>query len=277
MSQPSGNGVARAKPNALSSLAAKLPDPQDREWFASLVSYVDSLSPEDEFVKIAQLFGFLTLIGRELPEHLEQERQQFRKLLLDAHAEFKKQIQTNAGYHEKLTERLNRLPGEMADGVKPDAIAKTMSEAFRQQIAATGIQDTHKLLSVATSDLKRVARDLDVTVKPITDRYGSIAAQIEKQAASIDYESGKLARTSDTLKSKNAELLREVQSLQWYYYLAIAIVLVLFGGVIGVTWEHRNIGDLVLDLQEQVAQLQQTIKTPAPLPAAPTGNRARKN
>jgi hypothetical protein len=157
-----------------------LPDPQDREWFAGLVSYVDSLPSNDEFVKIAQLFGFLTLIGRELPENLAQERGRFRELLVKARTDFIQQIKTNAGYHDKLTERLNKLPEEIAKGVKLEAIAKVMSEAFRQQIAATGIQETKNLLSAATSDLKTVTRDLDAAVKPVTDRYGSLAAQNRK-------------------------------------------------------------------------------------------------
>jgi hypothetical protein len=278
MSQPSGNGAVRAKPDALSSLAGRLPDPQDREWFASLVSYVDSLPPNDEFVKIAQLFGFLTLIGRELPEHLAQERGQLRELLVKARADFLQQIKTNASYHDKLTERLNKLPEEIAEGVKPDAIAKTMSEAFRQQITATGLQDTKAFLTATTSDLKKVTRELDAVVQPITTRYGSLAAQIEKQVASLDYESGKLTRTNDTLKSKNAELLREVQSLHWYYYLATAMFLLLLGGFLGATWEHRKIGGLVLGLQDQVVQLQQTIKTPDPLiPPAATIKHSKKN
>ena len=100
MSQSSANGVARATPDALASLAGRLPDPQDREWFARLVSYIDSLPANDEFVKVAQLFGFLTLIGRELPEPLAEERKQLREMLSEAYTALQQEIKTNAGYHE---------------------------------------------------------------------------------------------------------------------------------------------------------------------------------
>jgi hypothetical protein len=270
MSPPSPNGAVRAKESALASLTEKLPDPQDREWFAGLVSYVNSLPEEDEFVKIAQLFGFLTLIGRELPENLEQERQHFRKLLLDAHGEFKKQIQTNANYHDKLTERLNQLPQEIADGVKPEAIAKSMAEAFRQQIAATGIQETKTILSAATTDLKKVTRELDAAVQPITDRYGALSEQIQRQAAIIGQEAGKLARTADILINKNAEQLGEIKTLNWHWYAVVAVVLLLIGCLTGITWEQRNVADLVGALQGQIAELQQTIKALTLTPAVKT-------
>jgi hypothetical protein len=59
--------------------------------------------------------------------------------------------------------------------------------------------------------------------------------------------------------------------------LAIAICLLLLGGFLGATWEHRQIGDLVLGLQDQVSQLQQSIKTPAPAgPPASTGKHPKK-
>lgn len=281
MSQASPNGAAaaRAQPDPLTSLAARLPDPQDREWFAGLVSYVQSLPPQDEFVQVAQLFGFLTLIGRELPEQLEQQRQQLRKLLLDAHAEFKKQVQINADYHDQLAERLNRLPEEIAHGVQPAEMAKAMAESFRQQIAATGLREATSLLSVSTSDLKRVTKDLDEATRPLSERYGNIAGQIEKQAAALDAQTGKLLRTADLVQRKNVELLQEVRTLEWYWYVVVVLALLLIGGSFGATWEKWNLEDTILGVQQRLDQVQQTIQTlVAPLPApVPKKSEKRKH
>lgn len=270
------DGAARMKPDPLASLAARLPDPQDREWFAGLVSYVQSLPPQDEFVQVAQLFGFLTLIGRELPEQLEQQRQQLRKLLLDAHTEFKKQVQTNASYHDQLTERLNRLPEEIAHGVQPAEMAKAMAESFRQQIAATGLRETTSLLSVSTSDLKRVTKDLDEATRPLSEHYGNIAGQIEKQAAALDAQTSQLLRTADLVQRKNAELLQEVRNLEWYWYAVVAVVLLLIGGFFGATWEKRNLEDTVIGVQQQLDQLQQRIQTPPVSPSTPVTKKSEK-
>jgi hypothetical protein len=260
MTQLSLDDAAGTKLDALSRLIEQIPNPEDREAYAALVSYLHSLPPNDEFAKVAQLFGFLTLLGRELPEHLGQERRQFRKLLLDAHAEFKKQIQTNAHYHDQIAERLSHLPEEIAEGVKPADVAKTMAEAFRQQIAATGIEETKALLSAATRDLKQTAQALDKAVQPLASRYGDIADEIEKQAAHIEVEARKLLNTADMLQRKNAELVKENRSLEWYWLIAIGILLVAGGLFAGMNLEQRNTGDVVQELQQQMSELQQSIR-----------------
>ena len=84
MSAPA-NGLRRATPDPLASLAQRLPDPQDREWYAQLVAYIQSLPPNDELVKVAQLFGFLTLLGRELPDAIAAEQNKMREFLLKAY------------------------------------------------------------------------------------------------------------------------------------------------------------------------------------------------
>jgi hypothetical protein len=279
VSQSSANGVARTRPDALSSLAARLPDPQDREWFAQLVSYVDSLPPNDEFVKVAQLFGFLTLIGRELPETLAEERKQLRDMLSKAYTALQQEIKTNATYHEQLQQRLSQLPEEIAAGVRPADIAKAMSEAFRQQIAAIGLQDVKAVLSTTTTDLRQVARDLDAAVKPIAGRYGTLSDQIEKQASALDHQANRLLRAADALNKKNSELLQQVNSLSWYWYAAAGLVLLLLGGFCGVTWEHRNFGDTVSALQDQITHLQQSVKAASiqPAPAPGPAKKGKKN
>ena len=47
-----------ATPDALASLAGRLTEPQDRETYAALVSYFDSL------FRLVQLLGLLSLLGQ---------------------------------------------------------------------------------------------------------------------------------------------------------------------------------------------------------------------
>ena len=135
-----------------------------------------------------------------------------------------------------------------------------MSEAFRQQIAATGLQDVKAVLSTTTADLKQVARDLDATVKPIAGRYGTLADQIEKQASGIDYQSGKLVRAAEALERKNSQLLNEVTSLSWYWHVAVALVLLLLGVFGGVTWEHGQVSDSLTALQNRSGNCSRTLR-----------------
>jgi len=96
------------------------------------VSYIESLPPTDELVKVAKLFGFLTLMGQQLPDAIEAERGELRKLFTGAYTAFQQEVKTSQTYHDKLNERLSRLPDEIASGVKPDDIAAVMAERFRR-------------------------------------------------------------------------------------------------------------------------------------------------
>lgn len=272
MSAAPANGVARAAADPLSSLAARLPDPQDREWYAALVTYIHSLPPEDELVKVAQLFGFLTLIGRQLPEAITAEQTKLREMLLKAYTALQQEVKTNASYHEKLNERMSKLPEEIAVGVKPEAIAKAMSESFRQQLAQTGLQDTSRLLQASVKELKQVSGALDGVVQPLKAQYSSIAS-------TIDNEVNKLRNAAYQLQHETANLISTARDDRWAWKTGFCIALLLLGIFLGLTWEKRNTASLILDLQGQVNQLQQAVKAlPAALnPPQPTPKHPKKS
>jgi DNA repair exonuclease SbcCD ATPase subunit len=244
----------------LLSLAKQLPDAQDREWYAQLISYIHTLEPTDELVKIAQLFGFLTMMGHKLPEAIQEKQSELREMLLKAHMAFREQVQTNANYHAELSKRLSQLPAEIADGVKPEAIVKAMSESFRQQIQNIGLQEIQTLLAAAAGELRTTTRALDAAVKPITARYTSLASEVEKQAASLTTQSNNLAATADKIQNQNAQFVAQAQNLSWWSLLAVTVFALLVGVFCGITWEQRNVGSLVVDLQTKVGELQQIIK-----------------
>lgn len=273
MSAAAVSGSAPSPEDVLTRLAARLPDLQDHKSYAELVSYIRSLPPQDEFVKVAQLLGFLTLIGRDLPQALAEERTEWRALLAKASVALQQEVATTGSYHEKLQERLSQLPEEIAAGVKPAAMAKTLGEAFRQQIAATGLHETKTVLDTATRDLKQTTKDLDAAITPLTSKYNTLAAKIETQATKLKEEAAALERKADALTStahvlqqRNAALQTQVREWQWYYYPMMALVLLLVGFFVGLTWEQGQVANLVVGLQAQVEELQQTLKTPPPSP-----------
>ncbi len=124
-----------------------------------------------------------------------------------------------------------------------------MSESFRRQIAAVGLEDARTLLTSVTTDLKALTRALDAAVKPLTERYGNLAGIVESRALQIERESNRLLNAADKLKSKNEQMLAQVQSLSWHAYAAVAIVIFGLGLWTGINWEHRNVSDAIADLQ----------------------------
>lgn len=269
MSSSPANGLASTEKDPLWSLAKRLPEAQDREWYARLVSYIDSLSPADELVKIAQLFGFLTLLGHELPEAIAAEQTKMREFLLKAYGALQQEVKTNATYHEKLNERLSKLPEEIAQGVEPAAIAKAMSESFRQQLAQTGLQDTGRVLNSSVKELKAVAVDLAQAVKPIQERYGSIGSSIEADIKKLDYAAGQL-------RQQTANLQAQTNEDRWGWRVGFWALLLFVGFFLGLFWEKSETTSMIIELQQQMGQLQQAIKAPPPTPAPPTSKHPKK-
>jgi len=116
----------------LLSLAKQLPEAQDREWYAQLISYIHTLEPTDDLVKIAQLFGFLTMMGHKLPEAIQEKQSDLRDMLLKAHLEFREQVQTNANYHAELNKRLT------AAGSFPSSFSQSLPASRRPQFQPAG-------------------------------------------------------------------------------------------------------------------------------------------
>jgi len=52
--------------------AGRLTETQDHERYAALISYLNSLPPGDEFRRLAELLGLLSLLGQRIPDALAE-------------------------------------------------------------------------------------------------------------------------------------------------------------------------------------------------------------
>lgn len=173
--------------------------------------------------------------------------------------------------------KIAQLSAEIASGVKPEAIVKVMSESFRQQIQNSGLQDTQALLSTAAQNLKKATKDLGEAIEPITARYNDLAYKVERRSADLNTQSSNLARTAEHIQKKNAELVAQAQNANGWSMLALIVFALLVGVFCGITWEQRQVGSLVVDLQSQVGELQQIIKNlPATLNPPPPPKKQKR-
>ena len=160
--------------DALAGLAARLTDPGDRERYAAVLSYVQRLPPTDEFRELVDLMGSLTLLGQHIPDAMAEFLEAFRQ-------ETKAAAECNA----RMDERLASLPRDIAAGVDPAAIAKKMSESFRQQIAASGLRESAALLDVAAKESRAAAGEVSATLNPATQDFKRVVATITAELAKL--------------------------------------------------------------------------------------------
>jgi hypothetical protein len=231
----------RTTPNGLARLAGRLTDPQDRETYAALISYVNSLPPGDELFRLVQLLGLLSLVAQRVPDALAEFL-----------AELREQTKAAGDYHAQVDERLEHLPQEIAAGVDAGAIAKAMSEKFRQQLAATGLQDTATLLDISAKEIKTLSGNIAAALKPVTQEYRGISATISSELT-------KLAIASANLREHNAQLFVQERSNRWLWQGLLGLALFLIGGVSGIMLEKRQTTDLLNNIGTQI----ELIQTPA--------------
>ena len=242
------NGHAQTKPDPLAGLASRLTDPDDREAYAAILSYVRALPPTDEFRQLADMLGFLSLLGQHVPDAL-------REFLL----ELREQTKAAGEYHAQLDQRLARLPQEIAAGVDAAQIAKAMSESFRQQVTATGLADAAALLNASAADCKAVSANIAITLK--------LPQQYKGVAATISAELEKLTAASRDLRQHNARLLEQEREASWLWIGAISLVVFLAGGLCGTLFENGETADVLNNINAQIQRIQVLAASPAVSPS----------
>lgn len=234
--------MTEATAQSLTSLAARLTKPEDRETYAGLISYFRSLPSNDEMFEFVELLGLLTLLGQRIPDALAESISEMRTL-----------TEASAEYHAQVDQRLAALPAEIASGVDLNAMAEAMSEAFRQQFGATGLRDTAALLRASVSDITRLGNQMAAALRPATMDYQTVAT-------TITHEVHQLTAASKHLREHNAQLIARDKSTQWRWYLMMSSILLLLGILCGIVIEKSQSSDALLKVSNQIERLQ----APAP-------------
>ena len=224
--------------NALAGLAGRLTDPEDRERYAAIVLYLQALPPEDEFRHLAELLGLLSLAGQRVPEALAEFLSELRT-----------QTKATAAYYGQVDSRLAGLPQEIAAGVDPVVIARSMSEAFRQQLAATGLQETAQLLKVATATIQQLSGDVTGTLKPAVAEYRGIVSNISTQVKKLD-------SAARQVEQHNAALMVRERSNRWALQAVGALLLFVVGGLCGIVIEKRGTTEVLSKVSAQIERIQ---------------------
>jgi hypothetical protein len=239
----------------IAGLAGRLTETQDRERYAALISYLNSLPPGDEFRKLAELLGLLSLLGQRIPDALAE--------LLN---ELRTQVTAANKYHAQVDVRLASLPDEIAAGVDIDTMANSLTESFRQQLAATGLETTANLLRNSSREITALSGQISASLKPTAQEYKSVTATISSELA-------RLTLASDELRRHNSQLMAQERSNNWWLFGFMMLSILLVGIVAGISMEKSGTTDALVNLGTQVERIQ----TPAAVPAtAPVVKKNRR-
>jgi hypothetical protein len=247
--------VTSTTSDRLTDLAARLTEPQDRQTYAALISYFNSLPEGDELFRLVELLGLLSLMGQRLPDALAE-------LLV----ELRTQAKAAGEYHAQVDARLADFPAQIVEGVDVGAVAKGMSEAFRQQLAATALHDTAALLKAATVTIKQLSGEISASLKPAANEYRGITSTISTETA-------KLVTAARNVEEHNRRLILQQHSNHRVLLALAALVVFLLGGFAGIELEKRQ----TIDALATVGTPSERIQTPTlPIVEVPRKNKKEK-
>jgi len=230
--------------NGLAALFGRLTDSKDRETYAALISFVDSLPEGDELFRLVELLGLLSLVGQRVPDALGEFLQEVRA-----------QTKATANYHGQVDARLGALPQEIAAGVDVAGLAKAMSERFRQQLSQTGLQDTAQLLRIATETINRLSAELTASLKPAASEFRGVTANLTTEIT-------KLLAAARQVEQHNAALMTREKSNRWSLQAAAVFIALLVGGLAGIVLEKRQTADLLTNIGAQIERIQSRATLP---------------
>lgn len=119
-------------------IAQYLP-PEVRAAYYQELNHCRSLPENDEMLRILRAMQFLTLLMREVPERVVAERERLEGLFHDAMEQLNLSSERAEAHQSLLDKRLAALPSQVAEGMRPELIAREINESLRQQFVQSTI------------------------------------------------------------------------------------------------------------------------------------------
>jgi len=140
-------------------VAALLPEESRLGWYQNVRPWLRMLPPDDEIAHLAYSMGYLALLTRSTPTIMAAERAKMAALVQRLSDEMTRALKTTADYHQKLNERLNKLPAEIAQGLSPKALAAEIVAGVKEQFLQSGLPEAGRLLKEQGDRLGRMLEE----------------------------------------------------------------------------------------------------------------------
>ena len=219
--------ITEGEPTLFDSLARLVPEELQAAYYRVL-AHTQTLSPDDEMLRILEAMGILALLTRHTPRDIADERERFQQLL-ELHRQFSDKAQQKMdGYVRELDARISDLPRGIKAGLDSQQIAKMLGESLRQNFLQSGMPETVKGLQATSAAMTSAQKELTTALNNLSDSHGGVVAQVERANNRLEYSLERRAKTMDALLHEwKSDLLRV-----WIPLIAGAAMLVgLLGGI----------------------------------------------
>ncbi len=244
-------------------VAALLPEEERLGWYRNVRPWLRVLPPDDDVAHLAYSMGYLALLTRSTPALIASERAALTTALERLSRETSASVKTTAAYHQELNARLSRLPAEIADGLRPDALADRIVAQVRQQFLGSGIPEAGRLLREEGDRLRELAAE---QIRTSSDLRQELIDSGNRARNAWDSALKAADRATKSIDHWN----REMCKVQWISLGLTLLIGVLLGAFL--YWSALNPPPPRLPQPETPIQQSQ----PSTIPAGKAGRHAAK-
>ncbi len=209
-------------------VAALLPEEARLGWYQNVRPWLRMLPPDDEVAHLAYSMGYLALLTRTTPALVAAERVRLTATLERLSTEMAASVKTTADYHQRLNDRLSQLPGEIAQGIRPDVLADQIVASVREQFLNSGVTEAGRLVGEECDRLRQLMSGHTATL-------AEFRLQLKESRSRAKDALDSVASSTDAAKKSIDLWNREMRQVQWMY-LGLVLLLGLLLGALFYWW-----------------------------------------
>jgi hypothetical protein len=240
-----------AESDLIDRIAAALPANVRADYYREL-RHCRSLPENDEMLRILRAMQFSVLLMVQAPERMATERLRLEEAVGEAIEVLQDIRQSSAAYQAQLDQRLVQLPADIAEGIKPEAVAAKINENLRQQFVQSTIPATAEALAVAAAQIRKATAEFARGAGTLGDAYVGAVECARKAIAKLESTSDHAVSSTRRAAEELVRVFRE--EYRWSVYTLAGIAL-LVG--IGVGIWYRGWIDPKSQLAERAPVVQQ--------------------
>ena len=206
---------------------------------------------------------FLTLLMRQVPDEVTAERARFECLFSQAIQELREFSDRACEYRSMIEGRLAELPASVAEGLRPELVAREINESLRQQFAASTIPQTAHAMTVAAAEMKAAVADFTKMAANIHHEHRSAAAQARNTIGELESAVSRAASTAHSAAAQLSEAFH--RSLHRFIYTLLSLTAVA-AFVVGMLFDQWISSPPAPDSQPQPAVVSPPQKVRPPTP-----------
>jgi len=246
------------EPTLFDSLARLVPKELQAAYYRVL-AHTQTLSPDDEMLRILEAMGILALLTRHTPKEIAEERTRFQEVLVRYEQCSNDTQEKMLEYLNALDTRIATLPEEIEEVLNPGNLAKFLGESIRQQFLRSGLPKTAEALQACSATIAKAEADLGRALARLCDNHYGVLAEVESANRRVTYSLESRAKSIDALLF---EVRHDILRLWVPILCGAALLIGLFGGMSIQSWRDNSSEGTS---NAQPAAIQPTVH-PAPKP-----------